>query len=97
MRKLILLSIAAVSIFSADTAYAQYRREHHHYYHADNGAWVAPLIGGMVVGGVLGSIFSEPRYDSAPRAYYVERPRCRQIIVGNDYYTNEPVFRKICD
>ena len=96
MRKLILLSVAAVSIVAANPAYAQYRGERHRHHGSGHGVWVAPLIGGMVVGGVLGSIFSEPRHVAPPPVYLGDYPRCRQVVIGYDY-NSEPVFRRICD
>lgn len=85
MRNILMLLVAAGSIFYADAASAQHRRHDHYHHHGGGhgggGGWVAPLIGGMVVGGVLGAIINEPRY-SAPPAY---RTECR-IVPAYDRY-----------
>ena len=82
MRNVVLLLLAAGSIVYADAASAQYRRYDHYHHNGGGGNWVAPLIGGMVVGGVLGAIASEPRYYPAPPAY---RTECRLVPAYDRY------------
>ena len=89
MRKVIIGLAAAIVVFGACSAEAQHRRHggggHHgggHHQRSGNG-WVAPLVGGLVLGGVLYGL-SQPSY-AAPPPMYVEQPRHRRCWV-------EPVF-----
>ena len=101
MRNIILLSVAALSIACATPASAQYRHGHGGHYHGGGGGgWVAPLVGGMVLGGVLGAIVSEPRYASPPPVYveqYPYRRYCRTVIIGRDYYSGRPIYGTECE
>jgi hypothetical protein len=88
MRKLILASVAVAAIFSATAANADYYRNRGGYHHGGRGGgWVAPLVGGMVLGGVLYGL-SQPSY-AAPPTYYPAPPAYRtecQIVPVYDRY-----------
>ena len=68
MKKITTIVLLAVSLLSAP-AFAQ-----HHGgggYYRSGGGWVAPLIGGVIIGGVL----SQPRYAyPAPPVIYQQTP-----------------------
>lgn len=91
MRKVIIGLAAAIVVFGACSAEAQHR--HHgggggyggggHQHQRSGNGWVAPLVGGLVLGGVLYGL-SQPSY-AAPPPVYVEQPRYRRCWV-------EPVF-----
>ena len=94
MRKVIIGLAAAIVVFGACSAEAQHRRHgggghhggHHgggHHHQRSGNGWVAPLVGGLVLGGVLYGL-SQPSY-AAPPPMYVEQPRHRRCWV-------EPVF-----
>jgi len=83
MRKVI---IALAVVLAASSAQAQHRHGGGGYgggHQRSGGGWVAPLVGGMVLGGVLYGL-SQPSY-AAPPPVYVEQPRYRRCWV-------EPVF-----
>lgn len=74
---------------------AQHRHYHNHY----NGGWGAPLVGGLIVGGILGSMAAtQPRYSYPPVVVepYPYQPVCYRRRVGYDYY-GYPVYRTICE
>ena len=71
MRKFLIASVIALS---ASTAQAQHRHHHHHSGGGRN--WVAPLVGGVIAGGLLYGL-SQPRAYAAPPVY-VEQPRYRR-------------------
>lgn len=77
MRKVIIGLAAAIVVFGACSAEAQHRHYHGGGGHRSGGGWVAPLVGGLIVGGVVGSVLSQPSYASPPPVY-VEQPRYRR-------------------
>ena len=88
MRKVIIGLAAAIVVFGACSAEAQHR--HHgggygggHHHQRSGGGWAAPLVGGLILGGVLYGL-SQPSY-AAPPPVYVEQPRYRRCWM-------EPVF-----
>lgn len=92
MRKVIIGLAAAIVVFGACSAEAQHRHQGGGYNgggHRSGSGWVAPLVGGMVLGGVLYGL-SQPSY-AAPPPVYVEQPRHRRCWVEPvfDRYTNQ--------
>ena len=92
MKKIAIAALAAAAIFTATSAQAdwQHRRPRAHYNGGRGGNWVAPLIGGAIIGGILANQYSpQPRYD------YYNQPRvvCRDIEnvdpYGNYYWTHK--------
>jgi uncharacterized protein YcfJ len=58
MNKILATTLAATLMMST-AAHAEYRRGY-------GGGWVAPLVGGMIIGGAIGAM-SQPRYyDEVP-------------------------------
>ena len=86
MRKLLLAAVAIASLTTA--AQADYYRNRG-YHGGGGGNWVAPLVGGLIVGGIVGgAIASEPRYYPAPPQY---RTECRIVPVYDrfGYYVGD--------
>lgn len=80
--KKILLTLSFLAL--ATPASADYYRHRH-----GGGNWVAPLVGGLIVGGIVGgAIASEPRYYAPPPAY---RTECRIVPVYDrwGYYVGD--------
>jgi hypothetical protein len=80
----ILAGTLALALMST-AAHADYRG---HGYRG-GGNWVAPLVGGLIVGGIVGgAIASEPRYYPAPQTYHTE---CRIVPVYDrwGYYVGD--------
>lgn len=96
MRSIVIVSTIALALGFGSSASAQYRR----YYPHSNGGWVAPLVGGLIVGGIVGSMATQPRYYADPPVV-VEQPYpryyCRNVVVGRDYYTGRPIVERVCD
>lgn len=82
MRRLIIALAATVAMTSISYA-DQYRHRHQRQYHNNNN-WVAPLVGGLVVGGLLLSsrqnYYAGPGYGNVPAYGY--QPYCRNVHVG---------------
>jgi hypothetical protein len=80
MKKLILTLLVATSLLSAAPSYAWnrggngyhggyngYRGGHNNNYRGGyNNNWIAPAIGGLIVGGVVGAALASPYYAPAP-------------------------------
>jgi len=99
MRKLILVT-AAILAFTT-TAHADYRYGHQRYsnpYVARGGNnWVAPLVGGLILGGAIYGMthqsYQEPRY------YYDRVPNeseCYRVFTGREYSTGYPTYQIVC-
>jgi hypothetical protein len=70
MRKILFATVAVATLFTATAANADYYRNRGGYHHhGGGGGWVAPLLGGLIVGGIVGGALAEPRY-AAPQPYY---------------------------
>ena len=86
MRKLA-LATAVIGILASSSVHADY---YHRGYRGGgyHGGWVAPLVGGLIVGGMVGALAAEPRYYSAPPAY---RTECRIVPVYDrlGYYVGD--------
>jgi len=94
MRKLAIataLSLLVTPVMAGD----YYRHDHYHYNRGGGGNWVAPLVGGMILGGIIGNMNQRPYYtDIEPNPY--DQPVCHRVFAGYDYY-GRPHFRVICD
>ena len=92
MKKILLaLTISAAAITSAQ---ADYR--HHGHGGGYRGGWVAPLIGGMVLGGAIYGL-SQPSYAAPP--VYVAPPQYRtecQFVPVYDRWGNYRGDRREC-
>ena len=96
MFKKILIFLAALSISSAALADGRHHGRHYggHYGGHHSNQWVGPLIGGIIIGGVLSQrsqpvYVDPPRYYAPPPRYYAEPPRyyypeCREVV-ATDY------------
>lgn len=92
MRKLALIAVAMLALTT--NAHADYYGYHHHHYYGGGGGggnWAAPLIGGLVIGGMLGAM-SQPRYYQDVPPYHVE---CRREAVY-DAYGNFLGYQRQC-
>ena len=95
MRKVIIGMATALAVFGSCSAQAQYR--HYHQHGGGGGNWVAPLVGGLIVGGIVGGALSQPRYAAPP--VYVEQPQYRRecwLEPYYDYYNRYLGDRKVC-
>lgn len=94
MRKAIIGMATAIAVFGSCSVQAQHR----HYHHGGGGGnWVAPLIGGMVLGGALYGL-SQPRAYAAPPVY-VDQPAYRRecwLEPQYDYYGRYLGERRQC-
>ena len=90
------LTVAAtLLVATAGAADAQHRGGHGgggyggggHHHHRGGGGWVAPLLGGLVLGGAIYGL-SQPSY-AAPPTYYAPAPQFRtecQMVPVYDRY-----------
>jgi hypothetical protein len=93
MKRLVIAAAALVALTSV--ASADYRRHRHyaapHYHkqyhkpHYRHQNWVAPLVGGLVLGGALYGMHQ----------YYQAQPYCSTALVGYDYW-GRPVYQRVC-
>jgi hypothetical protein len=92
MRNIIAISALALAVGLATPADAQYRSYHNHY-HGGGGNWVAPLVGGLIIGGVVGALSNQPRYyDPSPVIVAPQYHReCRIVPVYDNwgYYVGD--------
>jgi hypothetical protein len=102
MRKTLAILLASVTLLSATTANAQWRDRRYegprpgygHYENRGGGNWVAPLIGGLIIGGMVGGAFAnQPRYDD--ENYYHTECRREEIFdrFGNFLGTQRRCYR----
>lgn len=81
MRKLA-IALAIAGIFTASTANADYYRNRGHYHGGGrSGGWVAPLVGGMILGGAIYGL-TRPSY-AEPYPQY--RTECQIVPVYDRY------------
>jgi hypothetical protein len=97
MRKLA-VAIAIVGALAASTAPAdaQYHNRYHgggghHHHRGGGGGWVAPLVGGLILGGAIYGL-SQPGY-AAPPAYYAPQPQYRTECQLVPVYDRDGYFR----
>ena len=64
MRKILSMAIA-ITILATSAAHADYRGPRPGY-GGGGGNWVAPLVGGLIVGGIVGGAMAQPRYYEEP-------------------------------
>lgn len=97
MRIGLALSALALAAGLSTPALADYRHHHYHGGYRGGDNWVAPLVGGLIVGGMLGAVANQPRYYSDAPVYVEQYPRqtCRNVFVGYDYY-GRPQVRLVC-
>ena len=99
MRKLA-LALAAIAAMTSVAHADNYDWQHRHYeghrdyrggYRGGNGNWIAPLIGGMIVGGALMEM-NQPRYVELQSV-------CQKVYVGNIIVDGRLVraFQTVCD
>lgn len=90
MRKALIAGIALLSMVTV----AEAQQRHYHQHRGGGGGWVAPLVGGMVLGGVLYGLSQTPSY-AAPQPYYQQPVTCWEEFVGYNRWGN-PVYRRVC-
>jgi hypothetical protein len=76
--KKILAGTLALALMST-AAHADYRG--HGYRGGGGGNWVAPLVGGLVVGGIVGGALAAPRYYEVPPTH----TECQWVPVYDRY------------
>ena len=83
MRKTLAILLAATTLISATAANAEWRDRrdygHREYHGGGGGNWVAPLVGGLIVGGILGSMAEQQQYQQPQ--YYQPKTFCRMVPV----------------
>lgn len=96
MRRLA-IAAAIVGILSSSTANADYYRNRGYhgggggYHQGGGGGWVAPLVGGMILGGAIYGL-SQHSHAAPPPAYHIE---CR-IVPAYDLYGSYVGDRREC-
>jgi hypothetical protein len=78
MRKTLAILLAATTLISATAANAEWR-DRREYHGGGGGNWVAPLVGGLIVGGILGSMAEQQQYQQPQ--YYQPQTFCRMVPV----------------
>ena len=95
MRKLaVAIAIVGTLAVSTAPADAQYHNRHHgggHHHRGGGGGWVAPLVGGLILGGAIYGL-SQPGY-AAPPAYYAPQPQYRTECQPVPVYDRYGYFR----
>lgn len=80
MFKKMIIALIALSFVTSNAAFAnggnrgqQRHVQHHHHHHNHN--WVAPLVGGLVIGGIIANQNRGYYYAPPPPVYYQPQPR----------------------
>ena len=94
MRKALIAGIALLSMVTVVEAQQHRHHQHQRHHHHRGGGWMAPLVGGMVLGGVLYGLSQTPSY-AAPHPYYQQPVSCWEEFVGYNRWGN-PVYRRVC-
>ena len=94
MRKALIAGIALLSMVTVVEAQQHRHHQHQRHHHHRGGGWMAPLVGGMVLGGVLYGLSQTPSY-AAPQPYYQQPVSCWEEFVGYNRWGN-PVYRRVC-
>jgi heme A synthase len=58
MNKILLASVAVLAL-TATTAQADQRHHYRQHHHSNGGNWAAPLIGGLLLGGIVGGLAAQ--------------------------------------
>ena len=94
MRKIIITAIATAALLgatvSADAQYHQRRNGGGGYHGGGGGSWVAPLVGGLLLGGAIYGL-SQPSYAAPP--VYVSPPPYRTECVDEPVYDRYGYYR----
>ena len=91
MRKALIAGIALLSMVTV----AEAQQRHYHHHRGGHGGWVAPLVGGMVLGGVLYGLSQPSPVYAVPQPYYQQPVTCWEEFVGYNRWGN-PVYRRVC-
>jgi hypothetical protein len=100
MRKTLAILLAATTLVTATAANAEWRDRRDHGPrpgYSGGGNWVAPLVGGLILGGVIASMANQPQYQQYPQPdpYNSYQPVCNRYFVGRDAW-GRPVFQTVC-
>ena len=98
MRKLILAAATILILTtSAQAGYRNHQRYGNPYVSRGGNNWVAPLVGGLILGGAIYGMthqsYQEPRY------YYDQVPNeseCYRVFTGREYSTGYPTYQIVC-
>jgi hypothetical protein len=100
MRKILsALAIGTVLLASSAANAQHYQRGYGYgggYHYGGGGGWVAPFVGGAIIGGVLGGALAAPPpvvYAPAPAPVYVQ-PTCWDELYYDSW--NRPYYRRVC-
>jgi hypothetical protein len=85
---LVVATVFAVGAGSANAEQRHHYGPYYHYYYPPRPSVVGPLVGGVIVGGVIGSLASRP----SPSPVF----HCRDYVVGYDAW-DQPVLRTFCE
>jgi hypothetical protein len=81
-----LITALALTLALAQPALADWRGHHGHRHHGGGGGdIIAPLIGGLIIGGMLGAM-SQPSYGYAPQPQYRQICRTQFVTQWDGYY-----------
>ena len=105
MRNIIGIGALALAIGLSTSASADYRGYHNH---GGGGNWAGPMVGGLIIGGLLGSMANQQRYyDAAPMVgspyesqynyRYTYQPQCWREFTGYYNQFGRPVYRTLCE
>lgn len=96
MRKLILAAATILILTtSAQAGYRNHQRYGNPYVSRGGNTWMAPLIGGLILGGTIYGLSRSPVYEQ-PRYYYDDEPVCRRVFTGREYGTGYPTYQIVC-
>jgi hypothetical protein len=99
MRNILAIGALTLAIGLTTPADAQYRSYHNHY-HGGGGGWAAPLVGGLIIGGMVGALANQPRYYDPPPVVvapaYPPQPTCWREFLGYNQF-GRPVYRTVCE
>lgn len=100
MRKLLASALIGLTLFSSSVYAGEWQRHHHaprhhnHHYNGGNNNWVAPLVGGLIIGGLI--MNSQQGYYQQSYRY---QPVCQNVFMGSYWngwrWVNQ--YQVICD
>ena len=94
--KTLLAAFTAASLIATPVLADEYHEHHEYREHHDRGQWVAPLLGGLIVGGIIGSHYRDD--DRPPRTVYVApRPVYVPTTVCENYYVRDAYGNYVVD